>query len=633
MKFTSIPQLYRNLRRWQEILAVLRRYGLAGWLSHFPQLPFRDYLKDSEGLPLTRQSREVRIRKALTELGPTFIKLGQTLSARPDLVGPTLAEELESLRADVLPDPPQVIRRILAEELGELMESEIVEFDETPIAAASIGQVHAARLRDGTDVVLKIQRDGIEAIVRQDLDVLAGLAQLAERVPAFAAWGPVEMVRQLSPMLRRELDFEREHQNLLLFAEFFRDTPEIAIPIPIDHLCTRRVLTMTRFRGASLNQWMRYEEPPAVNHPHRAHHPEVIGQPEAIGHPEAIGQPEAIGRPEAIGHPEVVGHPRVIGHADGVDDWKAGDPWRPDSAASRRALGEVLARCYMRMIFDYGLFHADPHPGNFVLLEDGRLGILDFGMVGRIDDRLRETIEEMMVATTVGDQRSLTRLMKRVGNAPAEINDMAFSSDVSEFIGTYGRQGLDKFDLSAAIDDLSAILHRHGIKLPHQSALMLKMLVSLEGTLRGLQADFDTLTVMRQFVRRAMLRRLNPKRRLQQARRIYLEAENFLEVAPDQFLSLLEQVRQGRLRVSLEHIRVGPTVNRLVLGLIASALFLGSALLLAQQVPPLLFPESTFLGMHRLSLFGLTGAVLSLLEMVRLMRAIRRSGALSREEE
>lgn len=611
MKFTSIPQLYRNLRRWQEILAVLRRYGLAGWLSHFPQLPFRDYLKDSEGLPLTRQSREVRIRKALTELGPTFIKLGQTLSARPDLVGPTLAEELESLRADVLPDPPAVVRRILAEELGELMELEIAEFEEIPIAAASIGQVHAARLRDGTDVVLKVQRDGIEAIVRQDLDVLAGLAQLAERVPAFAAWRPVEMVRQLSPMLRRELDFEREHQHLLLFAEFFSNTPEIAVPIPIDHLCTRRVLTMTRFRGPSLSEWVR-------------------GQDTTAGTAAATQAAGQSGPPAKSGVRGQSG-PRVP--CKPIDGWKMGDPWRPGSAESRRALGEVLARCYMRMIFDYGMFHADPHPGNFVLLPDGRLGILDFGMVGRIDDRLRETIEEMMVATTGGDQRSLTRLMKRVGNAPAEMDDAAFSSDVSEFIGTYGRQGLDKFDLSAAIDDLSAILHRHGIKLPHQSALMLKMLVSLEGTLRGLQADFDTLTVMRQFVRRAMFRRLNPKRRVQQARRIYLEAENFLEVAPDQFLSLLEQVRQGRLRISLEHIRVGPTVNRLVLGLIASALFLGSALLLAQQVPPLLFPESTFLGMHRLSIFGLTGAILSLLEMVRLMWAIRRSGALSRDEE
>lgn len=583
MKFTSIPQLYRNLRRWQEILAVLRRYGLADWLSHFPQLPFRDYLKDSEGQPLSGQPREVRIRKALTELGPTFIKLGQTLAARPDLVGPTLAEELKRLHADVPPDPPEVVRRILTRELGDLIEREIAWFDDVPLATASIGQVHAATLRDGTDVVLKIQRDGIEATLLQDLDVLAGLAQLAQRVPALAAWAPVDIVRQLSPMLRRELDFQREQQNLRLFAEFFSSDAPIEIPAPIDRLCTHRVLTMTRVRGPSLSQWI------AAN-----------------------------GKIDPEGVSPVSPSLRQL---------------RRPPSPSPRELGEMIARCYMRMIFDFGLFHADPHPGNFILLPGNRLAILDFGMVGRIDDRLRETIEEIMVAVTGGDQRSLTRLLKRVGSAPADIDDAVFSIDVSEYIGTYGRQGLHRFDMTAALNDLSMILHRHGIKLPHQSALMLKMLISLEGTLRGIQADFDTLTIMRAFVRRAMFRRLNPQRRLKQARRIYLEAENFFEVAPDQLLGVLEQLRQGKLRVALEHQRLGPTVNRLVLGLIASALFLGSSLMLSQQVPPLLFPAATYWGMHRISIFGLAGVLFSLLEMVRLTRAIRRSGALTRGEE
>jgi ubiquinone biosynthesis protein len=564
MLITSIPQLYRNLRRWQEILAVLQRYGLADWLSHFPKLPFRDLLKDSEGQPLANQPREVRIRKALCELGPTFIKLGQILAARSDLVGVALADELKSLHADVPPDPTNVVRGILRQELGELAETEILDFSVTPLAAASIGQVHTATLRDGTEVVIKIQRHDIESTVHQDLDVLAGLAQLAERVPALAAWGPVELVRQLSPMLKRELDFRREQQNLRLFAEYFSGDHSVAVPVAVPHLCTQRVLTMTRFRGQSVSEFIAAEQ-----------------------------------------------HPPGVAHR----------------------VGETIARAYMRMIFEFGLFHADPHAGNLMLLPNGQLGILDFGMVGRIDDRLRETIEEIMVATTSGDHRSLTRLVKRIGNAPAHIDDALFSSDVSEYIGTYGRQPIDQFDVTSALNDLSAILHRHGIKLPHQSALLLKMLLSLEGTLRGIQADFDTLTVMRGFVRRALLRRLNPKRRLQQARRIYFEAENFLELAPDQILGLLDQTRQGQLRLQLDHRRIGPTVNRLVLGMISSALFLGSALLLAQQVPPLLFPENTYFGLHKISILGLAGGAFSLLEMIRLMWAIRQSGALTRNDD
>ncbi len=569
MKITSIPQLYRNLRRWQEILAVLQRHGLADWLSHFPKLPFRGFIKDRDGQPLADQPREVRIRKALCELGPTFIKLGQTLAARSDLVGVALAEELKSLHADVPPDATATIKRILREELGERFETEFVEFSEAPLAAASIGQVHTAKLQDGTEVVVKVQRDQIESLVLQDLDVLSGLAQLAERVPALAAWGPVEMVRQLSPMLKRELDFRREQQNLRLFAEFFASDSSVVVPAPIDHLCSRRVLTMTRFRGRPMSDF--------ITAPNEA--------------------------------------------------------TTAEAAEECKLIGQALASCYMRMIFEFGMFHADPHPGNLMILSAGRLGILDFGMVGRIDDRLRETIEEIMVATTSGDHRSLTRLVKRIGNAPAHLDDASFSSDVSEYIGTYGRQPLDRFDVTAALNDLSTILHRHGIKLPHQSAMLLKMMISLEGTLRGIQADFDTLSIMRTFVRRALIRRLNPKRRLQQARRIYFEAENFLEFAPDQVLGLLDQTRQGQLRIQLEHRRIGPTVNRLVLGLISSALFLGSALLLAQQVPPLLFPDNTYFGMTRISIFGLAGCAFSLLEMVRLMWAIRQSGALNRNDD
>lgn len=563
MKITAIPQLYRNLRRWREILAVLRRYGLAGWLSHFPQLPFRDVLKDREGVPLTSHSREVRVRLALTELGPTFIKLGQILAARPDLVGPLLADELKKLHARVAPDPPDVVRRTLRSELGDRFETEIVHLDDVPLAAASIGQVHCARLLDGSDVVIKVQRQGIEAKMLQDLDVMLGLAQLAARVEALAAWGPVELANEMMPMLRRELDFQREQQNLLLFAQFFDEKSGVVIPTPVPRLCTRRVLVMQHLHGPNLGEWT---------------------------------------------------GPTC-------------------TAEARDALAQRMTRCYMQMLFEHGMFHADPHPGNLLALPDNRLGILDFGMVGRIDDRLRETIEEMLFAVSGGDEHQLLRLIKRVGKAPPELDDAALSADVSDFLSTYGHQGLGRFDLTGCLNDLSAILHRHSIKLPSQSALLLKMLISLEGTLQLLNAQFDTLGIIRTFVRRAMFRRYSPRRRFRQARRIYMEAEHFLEVVPDQAIALLEQTRRGKLSVNMEHRRLNPSINRLVLGMLASALFLGSSLQLAFEVPPVLFPEPSWLGLHRLSIFGVAGAMLSLLVMVRLLWAIGHSGHLTRDGE
>jgi ubiquinone biosynthesis protein len=564
MKITAIPQLYRNLRRCREILAVLQRYGLADWLSHFPQLPFQNWLKDAQGLPLASHSREVRVRMALTELGPTFIKLGQILASRPDLVGASMADELKRLHSDVPAIDSHAIRITLAKELGHRFESEIIDFDDTPLATASIGQVHRAYLADGTDVVIKVQRPSIEATVLCDLDVLEGLAVLAERVEGLAAFSPQKLVQQMAPMIKRELDFGRERQNLHVFAGLLSQTDGIEIPRPIDDLCTRRVLVMTRLAG------------------------------------------EDISRCQA---------------SDRLSDQR-----RIDAA-------HLITTVYMKMLFEHGLFHADPHPGNLVMLANGGVGILDFGMIGRIDTRLREQIEEMLMAIGNGDSSRLLQLVRRAGNAPPTLDEAALSVDVSEFIATYGHQDLGHFDLTGALNDLGEVLHRHGISLPTQSAMLMKMMISLEGTLSVLHADFDALEIMASFIRKASVNRLSPRRRARQALRMITEAEYFMEVVPDQFLGLLDQARRGQLSVHMNHHRLGASVNRLVLGLIASALFLGSALMLSMSVPPLVFLEPSHFGMHRISVLGILGALASIMMMFRLYIAIHRSGHLSGRDE
>lgn len=607
MKITAIPQLYRNLRRWREILAVLRRYGLADWLTHF-RLPFKDSLKDRGGVPLSRYSREQRVRMALTDLGPTFIKLGQILASRPDLVGPSLSEELKQLRANVEPDEIEEVRETLRNELGKNYESHFQTIDSKPLATASIGQVHRAILNDGSRVVLKVQRAGIERKMQQDMEVLAGVAQLAERVDALSAWGPSEMVRQLGPMITRELDFSRERQNLDQFAEMFsRKNCDVVIPQPVNELCTRRVLVMDELIGEPLPAYL-------ASHPCR--------KPGGVNETTNSDAPSTP-TPDS---PPPSGLPT---HANQTS---------PDSPQEtpdliKQKLGETIAEAYLTMLFDEALFHADPHPGNLIVMDNGTLGILDFGMIGRIDETLRETIEEMLVAIFSGDQHRLVRLIRRVGDAPPTLDDSALAIDVTEFIGTYGRQRLGEFDLTGALNELSEILHRHAIKLPNQSALLLKMLVSLEGTLGELGARFDGLDAVRAFMTRSVARRLSPQRRIRQARRIYLEAENFLEAAPDEMISLIRQARKGEVRVILEHQRLSPTVNRMVLGLMTSAVFLGSSLLLAMKVPPLLFHDESWLALQDISLLGLLGFFGSMTVMLWLLLAINRSGHLTRHNE
>ncbi|MAI34060.1 MAG: ABC transporter [Rhodopirellula sp.] len=612
MKITAIPQLYRNLRRWREILAVLRRYGLADWLTHF-RLPFRDSLKDRGGVPLSTYTREQRVRMALTDLGPTFIKLGQILASRPDLVGPSLSEELKQLRANVAPDQTVQVRETLRNELGKNYESHFQTIDFKPLATASIGQVHRAVLNDGSRVVLKVQRAGIEKKMQQDMEVLAGIAQLAERVDALSVWGPGEMVRQLAHMITRELDFTRERQNLDQFAEMFsRKNCDVVIPHPVNALCTRRVLVMDELIGDPLpaylashsgldastqNRGAEFDDQHSGNHTTNTPHARSNRSTPVKSGTTRTASPEDA--------PELI----------------------------KQRLGETIAEAYLTMLFDEALFHADPHPGNLIVMEGGTLGILDFGMIGRIDETLRETIEEMLVAISSGDQHRLVRLIRRVGDAPPTLDDSALAIDVTEFIGTYGRQRLGEFDLTGALNELSEILHRHAIKLPNQSALLLKMLVSLEGTLGELGARFDGLEAVRAFMARSVARRLSPKRRIRQARRIYLEAENFLEAAPDELISLIRQARKGEVRVILEHQRLSPTVNRMVLGLMTSAVFLGSSLLLAMKVPPLLFHDASWLALQDISLLGLLGFFGSMTVMLWLLLAINRSGHLTRHNE
>lgn len=570
MKISSIPQLYRNLRRWQEILAILRRYGLADWLSQLKFDFIRDWIKDEQGVPLSSYSREKRIRLATTELGPTFIKFGQVLSQRPDLIGPALAAELTSLQSQIPPDPPHEIYDIIESELGKPADQLFLEFDGQAIASASIGQVHRARLHDGTPVVVKVQHADIQKKVHEDLEVMAGLATLAGHIPELAVWKPNVLVEQLSKSLRRELNFNRELQNLQLFRQLLQEEQGLLIPEPYPELSSARVLTMEFLDGKAVNR--------ITN----------------------------------------------SGESDFCDE------------ATCQDLARRAAEIYVEMIFTHGVYHADPHPGNLLIVDNDAsekcLGLLDFGMVGRIDERLRETIEEMLLAVAARDTSRLTTLIKRVGTAPPRLDDSILSIDVADLIATYGSQPLESFDLSGALNDVTDIMHRYQISLPPQTSLLIKMLISLEGTLHQLSPKFSLLEVMQPFFRKMWLRRLSPRRQVKRMRRIYLEIESLLETLPGQVSSVMQLVQEGRLDVHLAHKGLSPSVNRMVLGLLISSVFLGSSLLLAFNVPPLLFMTAGWMGIERLSLLGLIGYAVSLLALIRLIRAINRSGHLDRSD-
>jgi ubiquinone biosynthesis protein len=285
------------------------------------------------------------------------------------------------------------------------------------------------------------------------------------------------------------------------------------------------------------------------------------------------------------------------------------------------------------MIFADGFFHADPHPGNLMVLPGNRIGLLDFGMVGRVDERLREEIEDLLMALVNQDSALLTSLIMRIGSAPSSLDRAALQHDLADYVAVYGNQPLERFALADALEEMIDMIFRYRIVLPAQVAMILKVFITLEGTSQLLAPSFSLLHVIQRYQRKALLRRLSPARRMRKLRRMYTELEHLLESLPRRTMDILEQIQAGKFDVHLDHRGLEPSVNRLVLGMLASALFMGSALMLSQRVPPILFPTRSVFGLHEVSILGLGGCTLSLLLGMRLLRAIGKSGHLDRRNQ
>ena len=553
MRIRSIPQIYRNVARWREILAILSKYGLAGWLSRFDFAIGRTLLKNRNGQVLADERRETRIRLALEELGPTFIKLGQIMSTRPDVVGAELAEELEKLQTRVPPDPPEVVSAIVEEELGRPLAESFVEFNLTPVASASIGQVHRATLPGGRIVAVKVQRQDIARRVRVDLDILQGLAQLAEKIPELQPYRPSASVAEFQRALRRELDFDRERRHMEEFRRSFAGNAQIHVPEPLAAWSTSRVLTMEWLDGVPLSDQQRVA-------------------------------------------------------ACGCDL----------SAAARSG-----AELYLDMIFRHGLYHADPHPGNLLLMPGGAIGLLDYGMVGRLDESLRENIEDFLMAVVEKDGQRLGSIVMRVGATPPGLDEAALNVDLADFVAHYGNQPLERFELAAALREMIDLMRRHQIALPAPMTMLLKVLIMLEGTGRRLSPDFSLVEILSPFRRKLAARRLSPTRQIRKVQRIAYELEHLAEVLPRRLRDILQQVQSGKFDVHLDHRGLEPSINRLVYGLVTSALFIGSVQMVTGNVWPL-----NFWPLEGISAPGLLGVALSAAQGIRLLRAINKSGHL-----
>ena len=523
-----------KVNRYREIFTICAKYEIASWLGKLNLDFAKDIFDKKFGKDLTQFTSAQRVRMAITELGPTFIKLGQILSTRPDLISSELAEELQHLQSNVPSDPPQIVKQIIHDEFGQSVTDLFATFDLKALASASIGQVHLAQLKSGENVVVKVQHANIEEKIRLDLEILLDLADLAERyVEESRNYRPRDTCEEFKRLLLRELDFNREKRNLEKFASNFKDDTRIYIPKAFGDYCTSKVLTMEKLDGIPLSQ----------------------------------------------------------------------KDMLVEQGYNVKELAEVGADMFLRMIFVHGFYHADPHPGNLFAMSNNRIGIIDCGMVGLLTDELREDIEDMLMCLVRNNGPKLTNLIIRLGSVPRDLNRAQLQSDVKEFSEYYGTMNLKDINLQKALEEMSDLIRRHKIVLPAGVSLLIKVLVMLEGTSHNLSADFNLISIIAPYRNQMIARRLSPARQKRIMENLMMDWERVAKTVPMGIVDIVERLQSGDVNVKFEHKRLEDSVNRLVMGLVISALFLGSSFLLALKSPPLI---------HDISITGIVGYIISI---------------------
>ncbi|MBW2646752.1 MAG: AarF/ABC1/UbiB kinase family protein [Deltaproteobacteria bacterium] len=556
-KIGVIGRTYRHLNRYRHILAVLFKYGFGDLVD---VLKIEQYLEIGLQM-ISRKRREQvekltraeRIRMVLEELGPTFVKLGQILSTRPDLIPVEFIQELSKLQDRVPPFPNAEARQIIESELGRPLEDIFQRFEETPLAAASIGQVHRAQLNDGEEVVVKVQRPGIRKIIEVDLEIMLHLASLMERhLEEFQVHRPVRIVQEFARTLEKEIDYTIEASHMERFARQSMDDPTVYVPKVFRDTTTERILTMEYIDGIKASEIDRIEQ-------------------------------------------------------EGLD---------------RKIITARGADLILRQIFDYGFFHADPHPGNIFVLPDNVICYLDFGMMGSIDRQTREDFADLIYNVVHQDETRATEMLLKLTEYEEKPDVRVVERDLADFIGQYLYVPLKDLQMEKLLQQLMKLIFRHRLQMPQNLFLMMKALATVEGVGLSLDPDFEMIKQITPFIQRVKMARYHPKRVANDIVRSGVEFVQLMQEIPGETREILGQIKQGKVKMEFEHKGLEPMLsthdqisNRIAFSIVIAALIIGSALIVLSKTPPFLF------GISVIGIIGfLAAAVMGLWLLIAILK-------------
>ncbi|HEU4992077.1 MAG TPA: AarF/UbiB family protein [Luteimonas sp.] len=514
-----------GLARTARILAFLLKYRSAGVFTGLDL----DGTGDAPATdPAPTEGRPEAFVDDLEALGPTFVKIGQALSTRPDMVPPAYIAALERMQDDVAPVPFDEVRATVEDALGARLSHLFAEFDPEPLGCASLAQVHRARLRDGREVAVKVQRAGIGELVRADLDAIAGLAGKADRLTDlgrrvhFSDW-----VHEFRKTLLAELDYRAEAENLERFGEHLREYPELVVPRPVWDLTATRVLTMDLVHGTKVTE---------ISGLHRTEH-------------------------------------------------------------DMSALASALMRGYLDQVFVYGEIHADPHPGNLLATDDGRLALFDLGMIAHVPPKQRERLLKLLFAAVDGRGEEVANEAIAMGTRLESFDEERFMREVGQSVARYaahshssarseGRLMLDLVAVSTACD----------LRSPPELSLLGKTLLNLEQVANTLDPGLDVKRVVERHLEHVMRERLKKSLSPSNIASELIEVQALLREAPRKVSDLLALLAENRMQVRVDGLADSPLMeslqkiaNRISAGLVTAALIVASAMMMRVETSHHLF--------------------------------------------
>lgn len=504
-----------HLTRYRQIASALARHGLGFVTDALGLERFLPLQKGLLGHPPRDEpySEAEHIRMALEDLGATFIKLGQILSTRGDLLSEPYQREFAKLQDDVPPVAAETIEAVIVAELGQPIEALFQTFEPVPLAAASIGQAHTALLPDGTNVVVKVRRPGVVAQVNEDLEILMNLAARADRNGHFAEqFDFVGLAGDFADTLRAELDYVREAKNAERFAVMFAENPKVRIPRIFGDHSTSRVLTLERLSGLKAT--------------------DIAGL-----------------------------------DAAGID---------------RTSLAARLAGLNLTMVFEYGFFHADPHAGNFFIEDDGRIDLIDFGMVGEVSPALRRQLGSLFIAVDAKDPERLVDALTEICTSRSLLDRPALQHDFERIMETFYRQELRALGVGSLLNDVMSTARKHHLQIPNDLALLFKTWIMIEGIVAQLDPSASMASFFTPYVQSLMKQQYSATALAERLRNLGMDMLNLAPALPARLNRLLRAIEEGNLTMVIRPSEYEPILerfesltNRSIFATIASAFIIG----------------------------------------------------------